>query len=300
MPGKLGDDFDVTQPSNSSLVKQGALWIRGIKSAVKSFASVMFDLETGNFKDNVISSGALQNSGVVAGTYTEVTVNEKGLVTLGANPVEQKVANVYRAVFTTLDAFYDTDTGTSSLTGTAGGPKTPASGAPFFGSYTTTLDGFSYVTYTFKIPAGVRRLKAIIAGGGGGGHAAGGGGGGGEHVEVTFPVTPLTNISVIVAQGGGVDGPGGVSLVDVGSLHAEAGGGGAGGAGTGGAAVSDPAGTSGTLTVLRCLGSAGTAGGTAGASGSYLINNTDGNPYGKGGAAGVVGQDGIVILEWFA
>jgi len=299
MPGKLGDDFDVTQPSNSSLVKQGALWIRDIKSRVKAFGSVMFDLETGNFKDNVVSSGALQNSGVVAGTYTEVTVNAKGLVTLGANPVEQKVANVYRAIFTTLDAFYDTDTGSSTLTGTSG-TKTPASGGFLHGSYTTTLDGYSYVSYTFKIPAGVRRLKAIIVGGGGGGHTAGGGGGGGEHLEVTFPVTPLTNITVMVAAGGGLDGPGGVSLVDVGSLHAEAGGGGPGGAGTGGAAVSDAGGTSGTLALLRCKGGAGTAGGTAGASGSYLINNSYGNPYGKGGAAGVVGQPGIVVLEWFA
>ena len=296
MPGKLGDDFDVNQPSDSSLVKQGALWIRDIKSRVKSFVSVMFDPETGDFKDNVVSSGALQNSGVVAGSYTEVTVNEKGLVTLGANPVEQKVANVYRAVFTTLDAFYDTDSGRTTLTGSSD-TITPASGDPLHGDYSTTLNGFSWVTYTFRIPAGVRRLKATIVGGGGGGHSTGGGGAGADHLEVTFPVTPLANISVIVGNGGIVGQPGGVSLVDVGSLYAEAAGGGAGGSGTGGSAVDGV--VSGTVSLLRCSGTDGAASVTGGASGSYLMQDADG-AYGRGGDTNEVGNDGIVILEWFA
>lgn len=299
MPGKLGDDFDVNQPSDSSLVKQGALWIRDIKARVKSLVSVMFDPETGEFKDNAVSSGALQNSGVVAGSYTEVTVNEKGLVTLGANPVEQKVANIYRAVFTVLDAYYDTDSGKTTLTGSSDTitPASPSGSAAMTGSYTPTLDGFSWVAYTFRVPTGVRRLKATIVGGGGGGHASGGGGGGADHLEVTFPVTPLANISVIVGNGGGVGQPGGVSLVNVGSLHAEAAGGGAGGAGTGGSAVDGD--VSGTISLLRCSGADGAASVTGGASGSYLMQDSDG-AYGRGGDTNEVGNDGLVVLEWFA
>lgn len=279
MAGKLGNDFDRSQPSDTSLVKRGAAAIRDIKGRLKAFCEVLFDLETGEFKDNVVSSAALQDSGVTPGTYRSVTVNEKGVAIGGSNPVIQQSADVYRAIFLPDGtASFDTSGGLDTLTGTA--------------------NGSSQYEFAFTVPDGVRRVKAIIVGGGGGGHtSAGGGGGGAEHVETTFPVTPSSTIAVYVGTGGGAGVAGGKSKVDVGSLLAEADRGEPGTGGAGGAGGSDTGTSSGTLTILRCPGGAGATVTTGGLSGSY-IPGAAGKPYGKGGDATVVGEHGIVILEW--
>lgn len=84
MAGKLGNDFNIGQPSDDDLVKNGAGWIRDVKARLKSFLGVLFNLETGDFQDNVIAKEKLRDlSPSPAGTWVQVNVNSKGLVTGG-------------------------------------------------------------------------------------------------------------------------------------------------------------------------------------------------------------------------
>lgn len=300
MAFKLGTDFDVTKPADSSAVRRGAWWIRDLKSRIVSFCGVLFNLDTGDFRDNVIRSESLIDSGVTPGEYTSVTVDRKGRVTAGSNPVEQHQAKVYRAVFQAAagaNGFYDTDTGKSTSTGSTHAAYSSGSPAPFTGIVSASLNGSNFITYTFTIPDNVRRIKVIVVGAGGGGHA-GHGGGGGEHREATLPVTPGSAISIAVGvggAGGGSDQAGGPSLVNVGSLYVEAGAGSPGTAGSNGSAVAGA--SSGTVGTLVCSGGAGTTT-AAGPSGSGVIGNS-GVAYGTGGnSSGTNGADGVVILEW--
>lgn len=298
MAGKLGTDFDSAQPSDSSMVRQGAAWIRDVKSRLKAFVAVLFNPETGDFKDNVIRSAALQDSGVTPGTYTEVTVNAKGLATAGANPVTQQAAKLYRAVFQAAsgsNGYVDTDDGVTTLTGSDG--TYDGTGAPYELTDYGSLSGSDYVSYTLTVPDGVRRLKVVVVGGGGGGHT-GHSGGGACHVEGTMPVTPGSSVAVVVGKGGAVDQNGAPSAVISGSLAFEATGGTAGSGGADGLAV-DPfgdTGASGDLSSLVLLGGNASTG-TAGPSGSYLIASA-GYAHGTGGAGANPGTDGIVVIEW--
>lgn len=166
MPGGLfGDDFDSTQPADNSLVKLGASWIRDLKGRLKRFAQIMFNLETGDFRDNVVRSDSLTDSGVAAGTYNRVTVNSKGLVTAAENEDEDVVASYFVARYEAAGAEIDTETDVTSDTGD-GGTYT-GSGAPYQGTY-ATLNGSSYKIYSLTVPDGVRRMKAVVVGGGGG------------------------------------------------------------------------------------------------------------------------------------
>lgn len=299
MPGMFGDDFDVTQPEDSSAVKHGASWIRDTKARIKRFLAVMFNLETGRLKNDVVDSSMLKDL-TTAGTFTEVTVNAKGLVTSGSNPVEQKAARIFRAIFTTTNVIYETDDGlsdaaTPDLTGTYMG-----SGTPYKGTY-ASLNGAGWNQYNFSIPTDVRRMKAIIVGGGGGKDDSGStnGGAGGELVETIFDVDGQSTITVIVGDGGaggsGGDGQaGGASSVYLSdTIYAEAGGGAAGTSGAGGSAVTGSKATS-VLNILAVSGEDGAAD-DGGETGSYY------KKYGRGApdeVADVNGDDGVVILEW--
>jgi hypothetical protein len=85
MAGKLGADFNANTPSDDDAVKWGAQAIRDIKARLKAWASQIFDLDSGQLKDNVVGSSKLANlQPSPAGTWDSVTVNEKGQVTGGA------------------------------------------------------------------------------------------------------------------------------------------------------------------------------------------------------------------------
>lgn len=294
MSGRFGEDFDATKPADNSPVKNGAFWIRDLKSRLKNLVSPLFNPETGDFLDNVIRSDALRDTGVIPDTYTKVKVNAKGQVTEGLEDTDQRVAKIYRAVFfADGTGYYDTETGKQTLAGTA---QSYPSDNPFHGTY-TSLNGSQFYAFTFPVPVNVRRIKVTQVGGGGGGNATYSGGGGQGHIY-TIPVTPETNIAVYVGQGGSGSVAGGISAVDVGSLHVES----PGGTGVSSAHGTSPNGgdKSGTLGVLVADGTGG-ATGSGGKSGCSLVASGYGFPYGTGAVnAGVstTGEDGIVVFEW--
>jgi len=294
MGGKLGSDFDSTKPANSSPVKQGAFWIRDLKGRIKAHLGVLMNLETGDFKDNVIRSEALRDTGVVPGTYSRLTVNSKGQATKGFDSTEQRTARVYRAVFLPDGTgYYDTDVGVTTVAGTS---QTYPSDNPFSGTY-TAINGSQFYAFTFTVPLNVRRLKVVQVGGGGGGDATYSGGGG-QGAIYTIPVTPESSIAIYVGVGGSGGTGGGVSAVDVGSLHVETPGG-DGGSGSHGTAVNGGD-YSGDVGVLMCDGADG-ATGAGGKSGCSIVSSNYGYPYGTGATnAGpsTTGEGGIVVLEW--
>lgn len=296
MPGFFGSDFDQTQPEDSSLVKTGAAYIRDIKARIKRFASVLFNLETGQFKEGVLDQAWMKDlSPDPSGTWTEVTVNDKGLVTGGSNPVEQQTAGVFRAIYTVTGAVLD-----NSSTGEVDSVAAPAGlsypGVDPFGGRAFAVTGTTYFQYTFPIPTGVRRVKAIIIGAGGGAVSGGSeGGASGEYIETVFDVEGQTSLTVIVGQGGG-DGASGTdgapsSVILSSTIYADAGPGKGGVSGTPGAAVAGHVATD-YLVALHLAGegaSAGTGGSVPGTVSGYGGGSSD-------DASG--GQNGVVILEW--
>lgn len=303
MLGLFGDDFSVSEPADSSKVKSGASWIRDLKSRIKRFVSVMFSPESGYFRDNVVPSASLVNTGVVAGTYNRVTVNSKGQATSAENEDADVSVDYYLGRFTTASAEYDNSSSTSALVGSGGTYAT--TGAPYSGTY-SGLIGCSYVVYSFVVPSGVRRLKCTLVGGGGGASAGADGvrygGSGGEHVEGTVPVTPGETISVVVGNGGAVGATdagqhGAPSAVITGAAHLEAGGGAGGTIAAAGAVV--PGDKSDNVGYIASSGSAGAVA-TSGRSGSHLKASSV-RWFGDGGGQnGGDGEYGLVLLEWVA
>lgn len=83
----LGSDFDAAVPADAEARSTGASRIRDIKTRLKAWATVMFDLDTGNLKSGVVTGAMLENSGATAGTYIRVTIDAKGRATNGSNTV---------------------------------------------------------------------------------------------------------------------------------------------------------------------------------------------------------------------
>ncbi len=187
-------------------------------------------------------------------------------------------------------------------------------------------------TYTFTVPAGVTKIKAIVTGGGGGGagctpaggnnyQSAAGGGAGGTAIGV-YTVTPGTNITITVGAAGtagaaanGNGGTGGTS--SFGAFATAAG-------GTGGAWATNvvSAGGGGGIASGGSINTQGGEGGD-GQSGSFIKDGhggaswwggggragssggVAGTAYGSGGGgnyqlagAGGAGQVGAVVLEY--
>ncbi len=113
MPGKFGADFNSAQPSDDDLVKNGAGWIRDIKARLKTTWAVLFNLETGELKDDVIGYAKLTDlSPDPAGTFTQVTVNAKGLVTAGTSVASTAVpvgAVIFWPADVTPDGYFECD-----------------------------------------------------------------------------------------------------------------------------------------------------------------------------------------------
>lgn len=81
----FGSDFDPTVPADASPRRDGAKWIRDIKTRLKSFASVYFDLESGKFRPGVLPSSVLVPTNA-AGTWTKGIFNAQGQLIQGFNP----------------------------------------------------------------------------------------------------------------------------------------------------------------------------------------------------------------------
>jgi hypothetical protein len=303
MAGYLGGDFDSTQPDDGDSVRYGASWIRDLKGRLKTFCSVLFNLETGAVKDSVIRPESLRDSGVVPGTYTRVKVSSKGLVTEGSNPSEQQVAQYYRAVFsfggTGGTGYIESESTVTPVTGTPGNYPGGAA-APFSNtSYSVSPGGSTnYSLFTFTPPAGVRRVKATLIGAGGAGYTTNAspyhfyGGGGGELVETIIPLDGLGTTAITIIVGGGTTADGCPSRVALSpTVFADAGSGKVATGSAGGGRVTG----SGSSNVLGILRSSGT-------DGAYDAVGATGAPYvtvgvGGSGTSGVSG-DGRVVLEW--
>lgn len=152
-------------------------------------------------------------------------------------------------------------------------------------------------TGVFTVPANITSIRVRVVGCGGGGAggqnnpAAGGGGGGGGFAYGTFTVTPGTNYTITIGNGGSAGGAGtngGVGgTCSFGSLISATGGnggvypntGGTGGAGTGGS--------------FQANGGAGGAGATLSGGGGY--NAYGGGGGGAGSQAGAGGTGGNVL-----
>lgn len=308
-------DFDTTQPADSDSVKFGAGWIRDLKSRLQQFCSTLFNLETGDFRDNVVRSASLTASGVTPGTYSQVKVNAKGLVTEGQNPTAQQTAQPYRAVFSAGGA-YHYETPGNVVVNSAGTVDSVYLGNYSYASApldaTLTPAGGSNVTYgsfVFAPPAGVTRVKATIIGGGGGAwddsttiasSSTWYGGGGGECVETVFwdlDGTGTQQLKVCVGKGGatavssgspGFDGcPSQVYLTA--SMYATAGHGASASSSAGGASYGGS--SSNSLGVIRSVGRGGDSK-QAGLTGSAYLQ------FGRGAGTDLA-ADGLVILEWY-
>lgn len=190
MAGFFGADFVQSQPSDSDLVKRGASVMRDIKTRIKTFLNVCFNLETGQLKDDVVPYTALRDLvPSPEGTWNEVDVNEKGLVTGGREVSTVAAAKPYRWVYNyTQGLDSDGDAITRSLD--------------------TDDDGLNVATYSFVVPEGVTRIHVRCWGaGGGGGYNAtpltAGGGGGGGYADTFIEVSEGDTFLVWVGEGGG-------------------------------------------------------------------------------------------------
>lgn len=314
MAGKLGTDFDPTQPADSGQVRLGASWIRDIKNRLKSFANVVFSLETGALKQNVVPyTSLLDLTPSPVGTWREVTVNSKGLVTAGSNPAElAQVPRVFRGVFTAgSGGVVDTDNGVQNIADP--GVSTYLGSGVYHQAYES---GSQYYPYAWTVPTGVRRITAWVIGGGGGAVSNGTtqkhSGASGEHRECTMPVTPGTTVSILVGGGGGghvatpisaSGSPGGTSMVSTGSTYVEAAGGGAATGPPGAPGLAQVGATSTNVFSILFPSLAGVSVTPFYVDGlSYYHDGT--SPYGtsgdgSGSPAGIeTGHKGLVIIEW--
>lgn len=231
-------------------------------------------------------------TGVTAGTYRSVTVNQRGQVTGGTNPATL-------AGFGISDAFTKTE-----------------ADSRFFGRVQRFTSNGS-----FTVPAGVTTIfvSGCAGGGGGGGGAgtsgqtavvggggAGGGGAGQSQIRIPYVVAPGQVIAITIGGGGtaglgstsansgGTNGGNGGNTV-IGALATLTGG---GGGGLGGWVASNNIGGGGA----GAAGGPGYPNGSFGSDGNYLGNGGDGasSPFGGGGArgraatsAGIPGTAGI-------
>jgi hypothetical protein len=305
-------DFDPTQPVDADSVKFGAGWIRDIKARLQQFGATLFNLDTGDFRDNVIRSDSLTASGVDPGTYSRVQVNAKGLVIAGTNPVERQTARLYRAKFS-ADGTYYYETPTAVVVNGTGVVDTISLGnfsyvgAPFDGTLTPGT-GATYASFVFSPPAGVTRVKVTVIGAGGGawgdsatiaGSTVWYGGAGGEAVETILWGLSGTGADIIkvcvgtagaTALSGGSPGHNGCpsQAYFSASMYATAGHGDSATGSAGGAAhVGSESASVGTIRSRGLLG----ASHLAGLSGSTVVAFGQGADINQSGA-------GLVILEW--
>lgn len=298
MPGKLGADFNAEQPGDDDLVKKGASIFRDIKSRLKTFCGVIFNLETGKLKENVINYTNLEDYHAweeEERTGTKVTVNRKGLVVDIEDVPENASAQSHRFLFT-FDAGVDPDG--DSVDRTLG----------------TDDDGKTVAVYNFTIPAGVTKIHAqVLAAGGGGGYNAApdtaGGGAGGNFADGIISVTENDTFEVWVGQGG-VGATSAPAAATAGSMsklefdvskYIKCGGGGEGAASSGGTpnTILDVAG----INTIKNRGGIGTTK-QGGAAGNGFPDNQTGVGHGYGGSPkatspAFTGAHGLVVVTYW-
>lgn len=291
MAGYLGADFNANQPSDDDLVKKGAGIFRDIKLRLKTMFAVLFDLETGQLRDNIVTSAKLKDlNPSPEGEWKTVAVNSKGLVTSGSNPDEATASVPRRIVFYQASAIWDDGTVVASAAA-------------------TDDEGLQVSEYSFTIPENVTRLMVQVQAAGGGGGSSGtsgaGGGGGGAATEAILEVTPSDVYLVWVGhggtgevQGGAAAVKGGMSKFEFDSTHKIECEGGTGGTSTDSGVGGTP--TTFTWAVQKAFGANGTdtEGGLAGGY-FHFGDGFGGAPTNGSAAPGLDGGDGRVIITYW-
>jgi hypothetical protein len=280
----LGTGFNESQPAESDLVKKGAAQLRDIKARLKAFATVLFNLDTGDFKDRVIRQEALVDANPnPEGTHTRVVVNKKGLVVSGDSPDATTSAHLQRTVYM-FGGGFDPE----------GEAITPA-GA-------TDDNGNTVAQYSFVTPADVTRLFVKVLAPGGGSPLGKGGGGGGAYCEAVIEVAEGDTFLVWVGEGVevglGTPAQSGQSKFEFNGFKYLKANGGHSDASTTGAA-GGAADNAGIPLALGLDGGAGTAvlGGSAGCGYPSSAGNAN---YGSGAyPASTVPAHGLVIVEYW-
>lgn len=294
MAGFFGADFNANQPSDDDLVKKGAAIFRDIKGRLKTTWGVLFNLEDGNLKPNIISHDKLKDLDPdPSGSWNRVEVNEKGLVVAGEEESTAVASLPQRYVYRFAEG-RDPD------------------GAAIAGSLDADGDGLVVRAFSFTVPEGVDKIIVQVqgAGGGGGSNATSGagGGGGGGGVEAILDVNPSDVYLVWVGQGGTGEIQGGAAAVDGamtkfefdGSSKIECPGGENGATAASGAGGStDVYGW--TAYAQSNSGSAGTttAGGQAGGRGFAFDSGAGGSPTNGSASPGLDGAHGRVIITYW-
>lgn len=256
--------------------------------------------------DGTITADDLAPTGVAAGTYGNVTVNNKGQVLAGTSLTGTNYRAVYAAADGSLktpaifhctgaDQTYTVPAGVTSVTvymwGAGGGSGNPATGS----SYGFYGGAGGYTSGTISVTPGTTYSILVGQGGGSGAMAnlTGTFGGGGKscNLDCRFggqgggrsAFRNSTNTTDLMTAGGG--GGGGVSVSSGNSNR-----GGAGGGLTAQAGESSLSGSGGIQTTGGVGGLGGQSSGTAGT--QYQGGNPSGNLPGSGGGGGYYGGGG--------
>lgn len=168
----FGADFDPTVPADASPRGDGAKWIRDIKTRLKSFAGVYFDLETGKFRPGVLPSSVLQPTNA-AGNWTLVQVDSTGRIIGGLRPSTAAGLGI-TDVFDNGSVLPIANGGTGLSVVPAGGRRilvgTPAGGVAWYlvnnspSVLFTFNDGAQTISAAYNNPAGTTQPQVLAIG----------------------------------------------------------------------------------------------------------------------------------------
>lgn len=272
---KLGADFNASSPTEADFVRHPskpnlATEIRFIRARLKAFFDPLFQLENGDFENNVISQAALvdhPNKPSSNGRqYTSVTVDKRGFVIGGSVDEVFTLPRHFRAFYSSAGSWVEAPDGVGTNPAPVLSPW-PDNRIP----WETQYRSLPYVyPYKFIVPAGVRRLKVSLYGGGWKHGSAAIGQGQSKHLFINAAVQPGNKFDVWV---GASDSPSVFARMEVQTF-----------------ATSE--------TYTKNVSSP-----TGGYPDTGLARNPPRylRPYGKDGASsGQLGEPGCVLIEWYA
>jgi len=272
---KLGADFNASSPTEADFVRHPSkpnltTEIRFIRSRLKAFFDPLFQLENGDFKDNVIPQAAIvdhpdkpSSNGL---QYTSVTVDKRGFVIDGSTDQLLTLPRHFRAFFSSQGAFIEAPDGVGTNPASTLTPW-PDNRIPWETQYRSLPQVYPY---KFIVPAGVRRLSVSLFGGGWKFGSAAIAPEQPKHLFVNAAVTPGNKFDVWV---GGSDSPSVLARMEAESFCTTEG-------------------------YIKNLSSP-----TAGYPDAGIARNPPAiyRPYGDNGAsANQLGTPGCVIIEWYA
>lgn len=171
----LGQDFNPARPTDGDFTRhpsreQGATVIRDLKARLKDFFDGVFFLDTGDLKNSVVPSSALQSlSPNPEGTYRTFTINSKGQCTDGDAERGISAPRCYRALFfgsTAIESTVDRDDGFDVITGKpSSSPNSNSNFARTSGPYVLMGTTFNHLEFLFTVPPRVTRLRVMLTGG---------------------------------------------------------------------------------------------------------------------------------------